>query len=158
MAGVARAALRRDNRRRDRIPSGVVGTVVLAAALVTTATLVIIRMIIVILRIVAITVVVIIVAIVVVIATVMAAIVVAGVIAVIVGAIVGALAGKGGVDGLELAPERGGDERCREQPGECGSRKQERTPRGVGVDILGGHVILSFGAVRSMDDTMPLQY
>jgi hypothetical protein len=74
------------------------------------------------------------------------AVISAGMIAVIIGAVIGTVASKGGADGLEPAAERGRDEWCREETGECGSREQERTPGGADVGVLGGHVILSFEA------------
>jgi hypothetical protein len=74
------------------------------------------------------------------------AVISAGMIAVIIRAVVGTVASKGGADGLEPAAERGRDEWCREETGECGSREQERTPGGADVGVLGGHVILSFEA------------
>jgi hypothetical protein len=127
-----------------------------ATTLVATATLVIIRMIVVSVILVVIIVVVVVIA--VIIAAVMAAVIVAGVMAVIVGAIVGAATRKGGADGLERTAKRSRHEGCREQAGERGARKQEPTPRGVGVRIFHRHVILSWGAVRSMDDTMPRRH
>jgi hypothetical protein len=74
------------------------------------------------------------------------AVISAGMIAVIIGAVIGTVASKGGADGLKPAAERGRDEWCREETGECGSREQERTPGGADVGVLGGHVILSFEA------------
>jgi hypothetical protein len=119
-----------------------IAAAVLVAALVTAVATVLTRIIVF-----AVAVVIIIVAIVVIAAVVVIlAVISAGMIAVIIGAVIGTVASKGGADGLEPAAERGRDEWCREETGECGSREQERTPGGADVGVLGGHVILSFEA------------
>ena len=134
--------------------SGVIGTMMITAA-VLVATLVM-AMATVLTRIVVVAVAVVIIIAIVIIAVVAAvviaavvvvlAVISAGMIAVIIWAVIGPVASKGGADGLEPAAERGRDEWCREETGECGSREQERTPSGADVGVFGGHVILSFEA------------
>jgi hypothetical protein len=129
-----------------------IAAAVLVAALVTAVAITLAVIVVVGVAVVIVIVVIVIVAIVVIAAVVIAAVVVilavisAGMIAVIIGAVIGTVASKGGADGLEPAAERGRDEWCREETGECGSREQERTPGGADVGVLGGHVILSFEA------------
>lgn len=74
------------------------------------------------------------------------AVISAGMMPVIIRAVIGAVARKGGADGLEPGAERCRDEWRREETGECGSREQDRTPRGADVGVFGCHVILSFEA------------
>jgi hypothetical protein len=122
-----------------------IAAAVLVAALMTAVATVLTRIVVVAVAVVII--IVVIVAIVVIAAVVVIlAVISAGMIAVIIGAVIGTVASKGGADGLEPAAERGRDEWCREETGECGSREQERTPGGADVGVLGGHVILSFEA------------
>jgi hypothetical protein len=124
-----------------------IAAAVLVAALMTAVATVLTRIVVVAVAVVIIIVVIVIVAIVVIAAVVVIlAVISAGMIAVIIGAVIGTVASKGGADGLEPAAERGRDEWCREETGECGSREQERTPGGADVGVLGGHVILSFEA------------
>jgi hypothetical protein len=124
-----------------------IAAAVLVAALMTAVATVLTRIVVVAVAVVIIIVVIVIVAIVVIAAVVVIlAVISAGMIAVIIGAVIGTVASKGGADGLKPAAERGRDEWCREETGECGSREQERTPGGADVGVLGGHVILSFEA------------